>query len=350
MKRYLPHIAGWIIFIAYELLFIWYSTRALSGLTDYLVHYAFNISLFYVNVLIILPYCSRKTGMIRFIWFVFLVLAELFLFILFKYFAVALMEYLSIGQTVRHANTSSFAVTTFFRGAYFVGLSSGYWFFRQTEKQKIAIYQLEEKRLRSVIEKQNLERELLITEHDFLRSQINPHLLFNSLNFIHNAVDSANQRLSAIILRLSDMMRYALEPLCQNAMVELQQEIDNIQNYIELYRLKSDHRLHLEVSVKGDFNNMAISPVILLPLVENIFKYAELDDPEKKAQLHIHCQNNTLRLHIKNHKNHLTSKPGYGIGLSNVLTRLNKLYKDSHFISIEENEETYILDLTLYLK
>lgn len=189
-------------------------------------------------------------------------------------------------------------------------------------------------------------------ELNSLKNQINPHFLFNTLNSIYAlAVRDGSEITADSILKLSGMMRYVVTETESNY-VSLEKELVYIKNYIDLQRLRIDHRVQLKVEIEGDPIGKKIVPLILIPFVENAFKHGV--NPEKHSQIDIFITilDNKLNLKVSNLKtqNQLAHYEKSGHGTENVKSRLSLLYPENYQLNIFENEEVYQVDLTLNLE
>lgn len=196
-----------------------------------------------------------------------------------------------------------------------------------------------------------LEREKLDAELLSLKSQINPHFLFNSLNNLYSLSLDQDQRLPDLLLRLSDNLRYMLYE-SGDTFVPLQKEIQFLENYIDLQRIRATERVDIQFAVEGKIKDKAIAPLLLIHFVENAFKFGAKGS-NAAAYVHVQCkvQENTLTFGIKNNKGTLAlpSKQSSGIGLSNTQKRLQLLYPGRHQLLIADNEEDFQILLTLTL-
>ena len=185
------------------------------------------------------------------------------------------------------------------------------------------------------------------TELDLLKAQIHPHFLFNTLNNIHAFSYQGDQIATEMILKLSDMLRYVLYE-CQEAAVPLEGEIQLIENYMDLERVRYGNALDLRVNIKGEAGNKRIAPLVLLPFIENSFKHGAsklLDQPW--INLDITILPHTVRLRLVNAK--LAGKPSLskGIGLQNVKLRLNALYADQAPLEIVDTGDSFLVKLEI---
>lgn len=193
---------------------------------------------------------------------------------------------------------------------------------------------------------EKINKDKLETELQFLKAQFHPHFMFNALNTIYFQVDDSNQDARRTIETLSDLLRYQLYD--QDTLVPLDQEINHLRNYISLQQTRSSDRLKLSMQWPDSPGNVKIYPLLLLPLVENAFKYVG-GDPiiELKTSLENHC----LCCKVTNSIPELAHqhKKG-GIGLANLRKRLQLLYPDKHELILKKTEGFYTATLIIDLR
>jgi two-component system, LytTR family, sensor kinase len=201
------------------------------------------------------------------------------------------------------------------------------------------------------IEKKNrlMEAERLQSELSFLHAQINPHFLFNTLNSIYGLALIRSEFTADAVMRLSSLMRYILQDIGKE-IVFLEDEIESIQNYVELQKMRLSTTVDINLIISGNSSNKQIPPIILLGFVENAFKYGTSSHERTAIDLEIEITGNTLRFKTKN-----KIFPGrernesFGIGTRNSERRLQLMYPNRHTFSIINNGQTYQLYLTIQL-
>jgi len=201
--------------------------------------------------------------------------------------------------------------------------------------------------------KQNqlLVQQKLEAELKLLKSQIHPHFLFNTLNNLYALALDNSEKSAKGILKLSGLLHYMLYD-CNAPLVMLKREIQQIEDYISLEKLRYSNRLEVEFDIVGKTDNKMIPPMIILPFVENAFKHGTSKHLQKASiYINLSAENHRLHLIVKNSKSPVISndESGYtkGIGLRNVRRRLELLYPDNHTLDIkdEENKFTIYLDI-----
>jgi two-component system, LytTR family, sensor kinase len=198
-------------------------------------------------------------------------------------------------------------------------------------------------------QKKEMENEKLNSELAFLKSQVNPHFLFNILNNICALARKKSDETENAIIKLSQIMRYMLSE-SKDEKVTLSKEIEYLENYIQLQRLRISEKVIISFAVEGNTENYLIEPMLLIPFVENSFKHGVSYLDESKIGISLKVENRKLSFHVSNNiarKNENDIDTNSGIGLKNVMRRLELLYPGKHVISIREEEMKYFVDLEI---
>ncbi|THU35882.1 GHKL domain-containing protein [Niastella caeni] len=196
-----------------------------------------------------------------------------------------------------------------------------------------------------------MAKEKAETELNFLKSQINPHFLFNSLNTIYFLIDKQNSDARTTLLQMSDLLRYQLYD-CNNPTIEIEKEVHYLQDYIRLQELRKDQQYEVGIEVGEQVKGFRITPLLLIPFVENAFKHISHYSHEKNfIKVNLQRQNGTLTFIVENSKDdqQRSTEPKGGIGLSNVKRRLELLYPGKHTLQISNNPHTFKIELNLHL-
>lgn len=205
--------------------------------------------------------------------------------------------------------------------------------------------------LRREKESADLKSENLNSELKFLRSQINPHFLFNALNNIYSLSIIKSDKTPDNILKLSDMLRYIIYD-CNADSVPLEKELNYINNYIDLQKLKDDEIDTIEVEFDQADPACMIAPMIFIPFIENSFKHSKIEDLDHGwIKIKIENKGSQLFFSVKNSlskKDYTKDKIG-GVGLENVQRRLELLYPNSHKLDIASSNNEFSVELTISL-
>jgi len=202
---------------------------------------------------------------------------------------------------------------------------------------------------------QVLEKEKLETELKFLRSQFNPHFLFNSINSIFVLIHKNPDMASDSLAKFSELLRYQLYE-CNENQIPLDKELTYLENYIELEKLRQEHNIELDLQIEERYaGNMTIAPFILMPFIENAFKHvSKQKDTPNWIKMNLRFNQHQVTLNISNSISavHNSSKEfiNYsGIGLKNLQRRLDLIYPRDHDLVIEKDDEQFRVMLRLNL-
>jgi two-component system LytT family sensor kinase len=196
-------------------------------------------------------------------------------------------------------------------------------------------------------QKAELDRQKIAIELELLKSKLNPHFLFNTLNNIDSLISQDPEKASAELIRLSDMMRYLTYETSSDS-VELSREIEYIRNFIELNRIRIREPDAIVFEVSGDLT-AGISPGLFVPLIENAFKFATFRLQKPGISISVKSQNGIVALEIGNYydNNPDSEKQFSGFGLSNLRKRLELIYPGRHTFHTEAGEFRYNVKLTI---
>ncbi len=326
-----------IVWIAILLLFAGIGSRSGNFRESVIIYIYFgviNICLFYINYLYILP---KFLNTRRYLGCTFSIVFLILISGIIKYGIASLF-----GDVVLRSKTEPRGYLSFweyYTGAFFTGT----FFIVLSTVTKFTLDWFVNEKIRK-----NLENEKLTAELAFLRSQINPHFLFNSLNNIYSLAYQHSERTPEAILKLSEIMRYMLQE-SNEPRVELWKEIRYLENYIELQKLRFRSDDNVRMSVKGNDTEQTIVPLILIPFVENAFKHGVTSDPSSPIIIDIDIQNGRIIFTVKNNKSGMNKDRTSGIGLNNVKRRLDLLYPGKYNLDIDERGELYCCKLVLEL-
>ena len=185
-------------------------------------------------------------------------------------------------------------------------------------------------------------------ELSFLKAQINPHFLFNTLNNIYTLAAIKDDNAADSIMKLSNIMRYVTDDVAED-FVPLQSEIDCISDYIELQRLRIGKNTAVNFEVNGDIGIKKLAPLVMMTFIENVFKYGVSKHEPSAIDIRINIRELNISFYCKNRIFGL-QKSDYqrtGIGINNTKQRLEHLYPGKHLLSISNLNNEYIVQLTL---
>lgn len=203
-------------------------------------------------------------------------------------------------------------------------------------------------RLHFAEKEKQLVAEKLQSELNFLRSQTNPHFLFNTLNNLYHLARKQSANTSDAILKLSDMLRFMLYE-CASPSIRISQEIKVIRDYLELEKLRYGERLKADFQVEVDDESQAISPLLLLPFVENAFKHGASESRgETWVRIFLKVKNGQLDFRVENVKDLGNAEIKDGLGLKNVKRQLELLYPE-HDLTIDNQGDKFVVGVKIVL-
>jgi two-component system, LytTR family, sensor kinase len=334
------HLAGWLMFFLLPVLFLPRNVEFINFLKSRqsqasLYVNVFIIIFFYLNAYLLLPVLFKRSKKV----FYFLIIAAsavVYYYIVTNMrqeFAGGLPEWVRQNNPRFREMNVNRANNTRQLGAYLIFLldiffSSLVYFASRLSKSEKRVLEVESDRKSA--------------ELSFLKAQINPHFLFNTLNNIYTLSLTKNEKTPDAIMRLSKIMRYVTSDV-QKEMIPLEQELNCVRDFIDLQKLRlSPETVKLEFSIIGDTQNKLIAPLILLPFVENVFKYGISNDKESKICIKIIISENSVELTTENTVFRISRDvESTGVGIENVKRRLTHIYRDKFQLNISNTNNTF---------
>lgn len=328
------HTFFWLSMMAF-FLFITHNNTKISneGLVVIFVLFGMvNIGLFYINFLLFIPrFLNRK----RYLKYNLTVLGAILIIGFVKYgLALLFKEYVLVRGKGEVIGFASYYMSAFFTSLVFIFLST---------ILKFTLDWFLNERIQRDLENQRLSAELA-----FLKSQINPHFLFNSLNSIYSLAYQRSETTPEAILKLSEIMRYMLYE-CNDNKVDLAKELQYLQNYIDLQKIRFSNRAFVDFEVNGIISNQQIVPLLLISFIENAFKHGVANNPDAPIYIRMDVDDSKLNFKIENKKHSFNKDDAGGIGLNNVKRRLDLLYPGKYVLNINNGAAVYSCELSLDL-
>lgn len=288
-------------------------------------------------------------SLIKAVYFAFLAGAEI---IPFDYFGKPKASKISpddFGNGMRMGYLVGFSFGKIFpKEMYVILISFIYGYARNAMYYKDKLTTIESQRQQELIDQQRIENELVTAKLQTLKYQINPHFLFNSLNFLYAKSIPLSENLSRATMLLSEIMRYGLQQNDESK-VALENEIKHLENFVEFNRLRFSNRLQIDFTIDGNTAFRRIMPLLLITFVENAFKYGELHDADNPLKIHLKIDSKILYFEVKNKKRNGPKENSTGIGLTNIKSRLKLAYPDNHSLEIIDEEQFFTTKLTIEL-
>ncbi|RFM35125.1 hypothetical protein DXN04_06935 [Chitinophaga silvisoli] len=331
------HLLAWSIYITIGLSRKFLKSDYTFDLLDFVFTEIPVVYIFYGNYYVLKKFLSTKR-------YILLIAAEIFL-----YFSAAGL-YWACGTLIRPYEPpgtippyifSELIVDLLWIFLIYEFFSFGYYFAMESVSK--------EKRLRAMeLEKARIEADRLKSEYAFLRAQINPHFLHNTLNLFYAKSLPVSEELSEGILTLCEIMRYSMHTGEQDVdTVLLSREIEHVQNVIKINQLRFSNRLQVVFDISGDINEIRIIPLVIITLVENAFKHGELNNDQHPLvmQLKVSEEDGTIYFSTHNRKKTGPKELSNGIGMDNIRRRLEATYKNNYSLTTTEEADNYTASL-----
>jgi two-component system LytT family sensor kinase len=327
------HVIFWVSLVSY-FTYVTHNESKISNealIVIFGIYSTINIGLFYLNYLYLIPKFLDKK---KYRYYTFAQITVIMVFALGKYGIALLFK-----QDILVHDGKQTPFLTYFIGS---GLTNIFFLFLSTAL-KFGVDWFLNERVQRDLENQRLSAELA-----FLKSQINPHFLFNSLNSIYSLAYQKSDTTPEAILKLSEIMRYMLYESNDNK-VELAKELQYLQNYIDLQKIRFGNKAFVDLKITGEVGDQKIVPLLLIAFIENAFKHGVANDPNKPIILLINLDGTNLHFYTENKKHMNNRDTEGGIGLQNVKRRLDLLYPGKYKLDIKDTQDTYTCELSLVL-
>ncbi|GAA3954960.1 histidine kinase [Pedobacter ginsengiterrae] len=229
--------------------------------------------------------------------------------------------------------TISYIIDNIYYGISYITISAAVYSVQQNFKTEIA--------------NRKLKDEVVKSELAFLKSQINPHFLYNTLNYVYSLAIPISDKLANAILRLSDLMRYTLNE-SPDGRVSLVKEVEYLESYIELFKMRFEPNFFVDFNAEG-IVEQKVAALVLIPFVENAFKHGVLNDEKHPVRIKLKVNGKRLSFEVSNKISHAQKDHSSGVGLVNIHRRLDLIYPDQHELLISNNGNTYKTTLIINL-
>jgi two-component system LytT family sensor kinase len=188
---------------------------------------------------------------------------------------------------------------------------------------------------------EEVEKEKIKNELDFLKAQHNPHFLFNSLNSLYFQIDKTNSDARGTLMKLSEMLRYQLYE-CAADLISIDKELSYLKSYVELQRLRLDTNYIINFSIQENVKDFEIAPLLVIPLVENSFKHvSHYVNKPNEININLSYKNTVFICKVDNTTEQTEQNANSGIGLKNLERRLELLYPNRFELNVVENNNRF---------
>lgn len=340
-KTALIHVCVWLFYLLFNNILLFINELRQFELGQMLCTYALVALLFYTNVYAIVIPCMNKKQYLKLGICTFLLIGG---YILIRYALFNFVfPWLHIIDTYKrnYVMMEQFLPDSIWLACQYLLFSYGYWF-------ALRSIQLERHKRQIEQEVAMLERERAQAELAFLRTQLNPHFLYNTLNFFFSDALQVSPRLADSIMALSTMLRNVTE-LGKQSVVPVGQELDYIRNYIKLQWYRFGEQLHVHLLISGEEyeDQVMIPPLLFISLVENIFKYGDIHNSALPARIQIQLSDTQICFCSENAKKTTPNYTQGGLGLKNIENQLKIMYKDNFLFEVTEESNIFYVNLSL---
>jgi two-component system LytT family sensor kinase len=331
-RKYLFHLLVWIMLAAFMITEMNYYIKQ-KGWLFVLGPMSTSLSLMailvYTNILFLIPHLLQKKRIVIYLFGI------LSIVVLYSYSRSAAQQYWDgVVWPEDPMKVTDYIHVNFIYSWWLLVVSSMLYYTQKWTEQRQQV--------------KNIQINQLQTELKYLRSQVNPHFLFNGLNTIYGNIDIKDQRARDILLQFADLLRYNLYEADVD-LVELEKETIYLQNYVALQRARSNENLQIDLDVQIQNKEIKIAHLLFIPFIENAFKFSTRDDNRPNhIKISLKQSGNRIVFTCSNTYEDVNQDAG-GIGLSNVKRRLELLYKDRYTLEIQKDETNYSVNLTVML-
>lgn len=337
--KFMIHSILWLLF--YGLLLYPFISQDRPLPPDLNVRFLFSFLLFYINYYYLIPKLLLKKSVVNYIVIsivliiIFGLIVNIFENIVFIQFSP--VEVLEMKN--RQINGDKPEFRSFFMSIITFGIP-----YVVSSLLRIYVEWNQNEDLRKITENDKVNSEL-----QFLKTQLNPHFLFNSLNAIYSLSVKKSDRTSEAIINLSELMRYMLYEADKDV-APLSKELEYIKNYVQLQRLRLSDTENVILKISGEDKQKSIAPLLFISFIENAFKYGTDFKGKTNVKISLSIFDDSIHFSVINKIGAFRKEAkNSGVGLENIKNRLNLLYPDSHELFVENDGENYCVRLTLKL-
>ena len=305
------------------------------------------MALFYLYILVLFPVYLERRRYIPFFGYA-LLLTGLLIYFRYQVKVTIVPFFTDEAMTYPYSSLKVFLAESLWRGGYFLIIAFGYWFGTKSVRQEKEKRRLEQQKRRDEQQLRILENDLKDAEIAYLKNQINPHFLFNTLNFFYDQIHPHSEQVAQGMLLLSKIMRYALQK-SDTPKVMLADAIEHLKDYIAINQLRFNNQLNVQLKITGDPSFRMIIPLVLITFVENCFKYGDLLDPEHPLRIEITITDQQLLFCTHNKKKSGPIERSTGIGIENTRRRLSVVYENNYDLQIDNQPDFHAVRLTINL-
>lgn len=330
-----------------EVIVVGMATGVFGSIDEYAIHYLLNIVLFYVAALWLYPKIFK--GAKSWMW-------KLPLFGTITYIINLSINYAADNYLLKQTSwyglyeiniNKRYIFSELWRSLLFMGFAGFYYLFRQYVKEIETRKKTEREYFQSQLSERELKLSLENAKNAYLKAQINPHLLFNTLSFIYQDIMEKAPRSAEAVMQLSDIMRYSINCEYSEPLIELKEEIEQAERLICLHSIRFDGDININLIYSPDIPNLKFLPLVLLTLVENIFKHGIFQDANFPAEIFLKTSDKTLVISSRNWPKRKSAAASLHMGLDNIKQRIDSFYRDQARLSYGMEGDIFLVEITV---
>ncbi|RFZ85110.1 hypothetical protein DYU05_05775 [Mucilaginibacter terrenus] len=340
----------WMLFVSYELLFVYLTRQPFGSTVTYLIYYSINISLFYCHLWVLnTTFRSDKPRILKGLV---LLTLQFTGFLLIKAIPDLLFTEPGLTFSEKLQMAGRYATSNIVRNIYFMVFATFYWVAGRAARYRQKAASAERMEIQAQKESAELQVRLTRARNLYLQQQMNPHMLFNALNFVYNKVHASSPEAADCLACLSDLVRFTLDAADAEGTASLAGEAAQLDNLLRINNYRFEGKLCISMEVSGELYRFRILPLVLLTLTENVFKHGDLTCTERPAHLLLTVTTEGMLHYRSSNKKkaatvHLRERRS---GLDNTRERLKLFYKNDFTLTTQDTEDQFDLDLTINLQ
>lgn len=339
ISQLILHSLFWASVLLFYTLFYGYESQDFSYILSFsLFIIPITITTTYVVIYKLIPeYLITKRYILFGLYSLYTFIISLYLIVISVFFGLLYLSNLKYTHTAPISKSLLFVAT----GVYMIVII--------VSAFKLLKFNLKQMESTKILETKILKTQLKLKKQElkYLKMQIHPHFLFNTLNTLYGFALMKADETPEMILKLSSLLDYLLYKV-DKPFVHLKEDVNHIKDYIELEKMRFNKTLNITFKTNNVVDDLKIAPMLLIPFVENSFKHGAIKSGRLTIKISLHCENKTLYFCIENTKNNET-KLSKGIGLENIKKRLNLIYKNNYKLNIQNENNVFKVNLELHL-
>ncbi|MBC6111146.1 sensor histidine kinase [Pedobacter fastidiosus] len=346
--KYKIHFIAWALYITWETFIAGLISGKFGSFPNYVIHYFLNITLFYVHAYLMAKALHFPKNVI---WKLPLYIAlEILAYVVIVFYIDSFINaYTNIFQGIKIPPNKIRIFALLWRCLFFVFFSTGYYYLITYLSEKKEKERIDKQRFKVLLEKERTEKQLALARNALLQAQINPHLLFNTLEFLYQKLKTISPNDAQAMLYLSEVMRYAASADGTKTFLSLGREIAQCENLISLHGI-TEGKIFTGFAYAPDVEDLPFIPLVLVTVLENMFKHGDLQSDLVRAELSVYQDDDALVIESINAIRAYPHRAGLSSGLNNIKNRLEYAYGSQATFLHQNDDKTFRLTIRVEKK